>query len=76
MAVYTAIQGNYSSSAGSTSAGTQQAITVIEGKYALDSRMEFPSWKGHLYAYNVLTTWHCTRQRLTSAGSWDAAPNI
>ena len=53
LAVYNAIKGNYSSSAGSTSAGTQQAVTVVEGKYALDSRMEFPSWQGHLYAYNV-----------------------
>jgi hypothetical protein len=68
MAVYTAIQGNYSSSAGSTSAGTQQAITVVEGKYALDSRMEFPSWKGHLYAYNVAGT--------TPVLSWDAGTQL
>jgi Tfp pilus assembly protein, tip-associated adhesin PilY1 len=68
LAVYTAIQGNYSSSAGSTSAGTQQAITVVEGKYALDSRMEFPSWKGHLYAYNVAGT--------TPVLSWDAGTQL
>jgi hypothetical protein len=79
-AVYTAIKGNYSSSAGSTSAGTQQAITVIEGKYALDSRMEFPSWQGHLYAYNVASgtptlAWDGANG-LTSQGSWDAAHNI
>jgi hypothetical protein len=53
MAVYAAMKGDYSSSAASTSAGTPQAIAVVAGKYALDSRMEFPSWKGHLYAYNV-----------------------
>lgn len=53
MAIYDAIKGNYSSSAGSTSAGTQQAVTVVEGRYALDSRMEFPSWRGHLYAYDI-----------------------
>jgi len=64
LAIYTAIQGNYSSSAGSTSAGTQQAITVVEGKYALDSRMEFPSWKGHLFAYNISSG--------TPVQAWDA----
>jgi hypothetical protein len=74
LAVYTAIQGNYSSSAGSTSAGTQQAITVVEGKYALDSRMEFPSWKGHLYAYNVagtkpVLTWDAGAQ-LSNTSNW------
>jgi hypothetical protein len=53
MAIYDAIKGNYSSSAGSTSAGTQQAVTVVEGRYALDSRMQFPSWQGHLYAYDI-----------------------
>jgi hypothetical protein len=68
LAVYTAIQGNYSSSAGSTSAGTQQAITVVEGKYALDSRMEFPSWKGHLYAYDVSGT--------TPTLAWDAGAQL
>ena len=68
LAVYTAIQGNYSSSAGSTSAGTQQAITVVEGKYALDSRMEFPSWKGHLYAYDV--------SGVTPTLAWDAGSQL
>jgi hypothetical protein len=80
LAVYTAVKGNYSSSAGSTSAGTQQAITVIEGKYALDSRMEFPSWLGHLYAYNVASgtptlAWDAANG-LSSAGSWDPATNF
>ena len=79
-AVYTAIAGNYSSSAGSTSAGTQQAVTVVNGTYALDSRMEFPSWQGHLYAYNVASgtpvlAWDGANG-LTSAGAWDPAHNI
>jgi hypothetical protein len=74
LAVYTAIQGDYSSSAGSTSAGTQQAITVVDGKYALDSRMEFPSWKGHLFAYNVsggtpVLAWDAYSQ-LSSSANW------
>ncbi len=68
LAIYTAIQGNYSTSAGSTSAGTQQAVTVVEGKYALDSRMEFPSWKGHLYAYNVTGA--------TPVPAWDAGTQL
>jgi hypothetical protein len=68
LAIYTAIQGDYSSSAGSTSAGTQQAITVVEGKYALDSRMEFPSWKGHLFAYDITGT--------DPAQFWDAATQL
>jgi hypothetical protein len=80
LAVFTAIKGNYSSSAGSTSAGTQQAVTVIEGKYALDSRMEFPSWQGHLYAYNVASgtptpAWDAANG-LSSAGSWDPATHL
>jgi len=68
LAIYTAIQGNYSTSAGSTSAGTQQAVTVVEGKYALDSRMEFPSWKGHLYAYDVTGA--------TPVPAWDAGTQL
>ena len=51
LVVYTARKGDYSSSAGTTSAGS--ATTVVEGRYALDSRIEFPSWQGHLYAYDV-----------------------
>ncbi len=68
LAIYTAIKGDYSSSSGSTSAGTQQAVTVVEGKYALDSRMEFPSWKGHLFAYNIAGA--------TPVRAWDAAEQL
>lgn len=52
-AIYDAVKGSYSTSPTSTSAGTQQAYSVTEGKYALDSRMDFPSWQGHLMAYDL-----------------------
>lgn len=55
MAVLNAIKGSYSTAPTSSSAGTQQATTVAEGRYALDSRMDFPQWKGHLLAYDLLT---------------------
>jgi hypothetical protein len=51
--IYNAVKGSYSTAPTSTSAGTQQATTVAEGKYALDSRMDFPEWKGHLLAYDL-----------------------
>lgn len=68
MAVYDAVRGSYSTAPTSTSAGTQQVTTIAEGKYALDSRMDFPSWKGHLLAYDM------TSGAPTLA--WDAATSI
>jgi hypothetical protein len=53
MVIYNAVKGSYSTAPTSTSAGTQQATTVAEGKFALDSRMDFPEWKGHLLAYDL-----------------------
>jgi hypothetical protein len=64
MVIYNAVRGSYSTAPTSTSAGTQQATTVAEGKYALDSRMDFPEWKGHLLAYNL--------SGASPALSWDA----
>jgi hypothetical protein len=55
LAVLSAIKGSYSTAPTSSSAGTQQATTVAEGRYALDSRMDFPEWKGHLFAYDLQT---------------------
>jgi hypothetical protein len=55
MVIYNAVRGSYSTAPTSSSAGTQQATTVAEGRYALDSRMDFPQWKGHLLAYDLLT---------------------
>ena len=53
LVVYSAVKGSYSTAPTSTSAGTQQATTVAEGRYALDSRVDFPEWRGHLLAYNL-----------------------
>ena len=53
LVVYNAVKGSYSTAPTSTSAGTQQATTVAEGRYALDSRMDFPEWRGHLLAYDL-----------------------
>jgi hypothetical protein len=53
LVIYNAVRGSYSTAPTSTSAGTQQATTVVEGHYALDSRMDFPEWKGHLLAYDL-----------------------
>ena len=53
LVIYEAVKGSYSTAPTSTSAGTQQSTTVAEGKYALDSRMDFPEWKGHLLAYDL-----------------------
>ena len=53
LAVFDAIRGSYSTAPTSTSAGTQQMNTVAEGRFALDSRVDFPEWKGHLLAYDL-----------------------
>ncbi|MBN2574745.1 MAG: hypothetical protein JXP73_09285 [Deltaproteobacteria bacterium] len=55
LAVLDAVRGSYSTAPTSSSAGTQQATTVAEGRYALDSRMDFPEWKGHLLSYDLMS---------------------
>ena len=75
MVIYDAVRGSYSTAPTSTSAGTQQATTVAEGRYALDSRMDFPEWKGHLLAYDLLSStqlpaWDAY-QRLASGNWWE-----
>jgi hypothetical protein len=55
LAVLDAVKGSYSTAPTSSSAGTQQATTVAEGRYALDSRMDFPEWKGHLLSYDLMS---------------------
>ncbi len=73
LVIYDAVKGSYSTAPTSTSAGTQQATTVAEGRYALDSRMDFPEWKGHLLAYDLagaspVLAWD-SYQKLV-AGNW------
>jgi len=74
LVIYNAVKGSYSTAPTSTSAGTQQATTVAEGRYALDSRMDFPSWKGHLLAYDLAgatptLAWDAY-QKLTTTNWW------
>jgi hypothetical protein len=64
LVIYNAVRGSYPTAPTSTSAGTQQATTVGEGRYALDSRMDFPTWKGHLIAYDL--------KESTPVIAWDA----
>ena len=67
-AIYDAVKGSYSTSPPSVSAGTQLVNSVSSGSYALDARVDFPSWKGHLLAYDA-----------TASGTalvWDAAVQL
>jgi hypothetical protein len=67
-AIYAAVKGSYSTSPPAVSAGVQMTSSVTTGTYALDSRVDFPSWKGHLLAYDA-----------TSPGTnlvWDAAVQL
>lgn len=68
LAVFDAVRGSYSTAPTSTSAGTQQANTVAEGRYALDSRVDFPEWKGHLLAYDLAGT--------SPVLAWDAGTKL
>jgi hypothetical protein len=67
-AIYQAAAGSYSTSPPTMSAGTQQANGVVSGSYALDARADFPSWKGHLLAYDTTAT--------PPSLVWDAASEI
>jgi hypothetical protein len=67
-AIYDAVKGSYSTSPPAVSAGTQLTSSVSSGSYALDARVDFPSWKGHLLAYDA-----------TASGTnliWDAAVQL
>jgi PilY1 beta-propeller domain len=67
-AIYNAVQGSYSTSPATASQGTTQGTVEQSGNYLLDARVDFPSWKGHLVAYD-----------LTSGSptlAWDAATKL
>ena len=51
--IYEAAQGSYSTSPASGSAGTQQSNGVQMGTMLLDTRVDFPGWKGQLIAYET-----------------------
>lgn len=63
-AIYDAVKGSYSTSPATAASGTQMAGTIRSSKYALDARIDFPLWEGHLLAYDV--------SRDPPALAWDA----
>jgi hypothetical protein len=67
-AIYAAVRGSYATSPPAMSAGLQQSNGITSGNYSLDSRADFPSWKGHLLAYDTSVT--------PPALTWDAAVQL
>jgi hypothetical protein len=66
--IYNAVQGSYSTSPATASQGTTQGTIEQSGNYLLDARVDFPSWKGHLVAYDVSSG--------TPTLAWDAATKL
>jgi hypothetical protein len=52
-AIYDAAQGSYSTSPASASSGTQTSTSVSLGTMLLDTRVDFPGWKGQVIAYET-----------------------
>ncbi len=67
-AIYEAVKGSYATSPATSSSGTQLPLTIQAGKYVLDSRVDFPSWQGHLLAYDISST--------PPTLAWDAATQL
>jgi hypothetical protein len=53
IAIYQAAQGSYSTSPASSSSGFQTATSLTLGTMVLDTRVDFPGWKGQLIAYET-----------------------
>ncbi len=64
-AIYQAVKGSYSTSPSTASQGGQAGASLHGGTMVIDARADFPSWKGHLLAYDV------TGERPVL--SWDAS---
>jgi len=56
-AIYDAAKGSYATSPPAASTGVQGQGKITVGSYALDSRVDFPSWKGHLTRPCSCRTW-------------------
>ena len=52
-AIYQAAQGSYSTSPASASSGVQNTGGITLGTMVLDTRVDFPGWKGQLIAYET-----------------------
>jgi hypothetical protein len=61
-AILDAVKGSYATAPPTASSGVQQSSGVQTGRLVLDARVDFPSWAGHLHAYDT-----------DSGLSWDAA---
>jgi Neisseria PilC beta-propeller domain len=56
-AIYGAAKGSYSTSPASASSGTQNVAGAVQpGTLLLDTRVDFPGWKGQLTAFDTTTT--------------------
>jgi hypothetical protein len=66
--IYQAISGSYSTSPPTASQGTITGTTERSGTILLDARIDFPSWKGHLVAYDMTTG--------SPVLAWDAATRL
>jgi hypothetical protein len=64
-AIYDGAKGSYTTSPATTSSGVQRDSGTTMGTMLLDSRVDFPSWKGNLIAYDVSGT--------TPTVAWNAA---
>jgi hypothetical protein len=53
--IYQAVSGSYSTSPATASQGTIDGTTERSGTILLDARVDFPTWKGHLVAYDMTT---------------------
>jgi hypothetical protein len=54
-AIFDAVRGSYSTAPSSSSSGEQLPGSIKAGRYALDARVDFPSWGGRLIAYDTET---------------------
>jgi hypothetical protein len=52
-AIYQAVKGSYATSPPTVSTALSPSGSSTTVQYALDSRVDFPSWKGHLLAYDT-----------------------
>jgi hypothetical protein len=52
-AIYDAARGSYSTSPATTANGLPSSSGITKAKFVLDSRVDYPAWKGHLVAYSV-----------------------
>jgi hypothetical protein len=55
-AIYDAARGSYSTAPATSSSGVQKASTIELGKMLIDTRVDFPGWRGNLIAYDGMAS--------------------